>query len=123
MLKTLKILTLSALVGLSGVTLAPMAAQAGDGGGVYLRFGDRDGGSFGLQFGDSGHSRRHWDRDRHWDRATCSQGEAVRKASRMGLRNARVVDTSRRSITVRGRIGGEREFITFGRYGRCPVIG
>ena len=121
-MKTLKILTLSALVGFSGMTLAPMAAQAGDGGGIYLRFGDRDGGRFGLQFGESGHSRRHWDRDRS-DRGTCSQGEAVRKASRMGLRNARVVDTSRRSITVRGRMGGEREFITFGRYGRCPVIG
>jgi hypothetical protein len=124
MLKTLKILTLSAIVGLSGMTLAPMAAQAGGGeGGVYLRFGDRDGGRFGLQFGESGRPHRDWDRDRGWDRATCSPGEAVRKASRMGLRNARVVDTSRRSITVRGRMGGEREFITFGRSGRCPVIG
>jgi hypothetical protein len=119
MLKTLKILTLSALVGLGGMTVAPIVANAGDGGGVYLRFGDRDGGRFGLQFGESGQSRRHWDRGR----GECSQGEAVRKASRMGLRNARVVDTSRRSITVRGRMGGQREFITFGRSGRCPVIG
>lgn len=119
MFKTLKILTLSAVVGLGGMTLAPMTAEAGSGGGVYLRFGDRDrdGGRFGLQFGESGRSHRNW------DRATCSPGEAVRKASRMGLRNARVVDTSRRSITVRGRMGGQREFITFGRMGRCPVIG
>jgi hypothetical protein len=118
MLKTLKIVALSALMGLSGVTLAPIAAQAGDGGGIYLRFGDRDGGRFGLQFGEGG--RPH----RQWDRRTCSPGEALRKASRMGLRNVRIVDTDRRTITVRGRIHGEREFITFSRFGRrCPVIG
>lgn len=119
MFKTLKILTLSALVGLGGMTLAPMAANAGGDGGVILRFGDRDGARFGLQFGESGRRDRHWNRGR----GECSPGEAVRKASRMGLRNARIVDTSRRSITVRGRMYGEREFITFGRYGRCPVLG
>lgn len=117
MLKTLKILTLSAMVGLSGVTLTPMVAQAGDGGGIYLRFGDRDS-RFGVQFGESGRSYRQW------DRRTCSPREAVRKASRMGMRNARVVDVDRRTITVRGRIDGQRDFITFSRFGRrCPVIG
>jgi hypothetical protein len=119
MLKALKIITLSALVGLSGMTLAPMTASAGDGGGVYLRFGDRDGARFGLQFGEGGRPYRDW---RH-GRRECSPGEALNKAERMGLRRVRIVDTDRRSITVAGRAGGHREFVTFGRWGRCPVIG
>ena len=117
MLKTLKILTVSALVGLSGLTLAPMAAQAGNGGGIYLQFGDRHGSGFGLRFGDTG--RPH----RDWRRSECTPGEALDKAERMGLRRVRIVDTDRRSITVAGRAYGQREFITFGRWGHCPVIG
>jgi hypothetical protein len=119
MLKTLKIVTLSALVGLSGMTLAPMTASAGDGGGIYLRFGDRDGARFGLQLGEGGRRHGEWRRDR----SECSPGEALNKAERMGLRRVRIVDTDRRSITVAGRAGGHREFVTFGRWGRCPVIG
>ena len=118
MLKTLKILTVSALVGLGGMTLAPMAAQAGNGSGVILRFGDD--GKFGLRFGDTGRPHRDYDRR---GRGECSPGEALNKAERMGLRRARIVDTDRRSITVAGRARGSREFITFGRSGRCPVIG
>lgn len=119
MLKTLKMLTLSALVGFGGLAVAPVAAEAQ---GLYLQFGDRHhGGKFGLRFGESGRSHRHWDRG--WDRGRCSQGEALNKAARMGFRNPRVVDTSGRSITVRGRVHGEREFVTFSRRGNCRVIG
>lgn len=66
------------------------------------------------------------DRDRRFDRddyRACSPDRAVSKARRMGLRDARVVDVGRRSITVRGRSYGDRVRITFGRSPSCPVIG
>jgi hypothetical protein len=127
MMKALKTLALSAVIGLGAFSFAPATAMAQDG--FYLGFGGgRDGARVGVWVGESGHAQRRWDRrhdrrDFRRDAATCSPGEAVSKARRMGLRNARVVDTSRNSITVRGRDRGGREFVTFGRYGRCPVIG
>ena len=66
------------------------------------------------------------DRDSRFDRddyRACSPDRAVSKARRMGLRDARVVDVGRRSITVRGRSYGDRVRITFGRSPTCPVIG
>ncbi len=118
MIKTLKTLALSAAVGLGAFAFVP-AAQADS---FYLGFGGGHGPRAGVWIGDGGHSYRRW--DRHGPRrAECTPNRAADKASRMGLRNVRVVDTDRRSITVRGRAYGSREFVTFARAPGCPVIG
>ncbi|MER2537076.1 MAG: hypothetical protein ABTQ31_18140 [Rhizobiaceae bacterium] len=106
-----KALVMSAVMGLGGVAAVPALAQDG---GVYLEFGGRDGPRVGVD----GRSRY---RDR-WDERSCSASDAVRKASRMGIRNARVVDTDRRTIEVAGRRHGDRVYVTFGRRGDCPVV-
>jgi hypothetical protein len=57
------------------------------------------------------------------DRPRCSEGRALRKAERMGIRRARVADAGRRTIEVRGRDRyGERIYVTFGRQPSCPVL-
>lgn len=111
-----KALMMSAVIGLGGLTVMPASAQDGR---IYLDLGGRDGPRIGVD------SDRRSDRGRagdRWDRRTCSTGEAVRKASRMGVRGARVVDTGRRTIEVAGRRHGDRVMITFGRQGDCPVL-
>jgi hypothetical protein len=57
------------------------------------------------------------------DRPRCSEGRALRKAERMGIRRARIDAVGRRTIEVRGRDRyGERIYITFGRHPGCPVL-
>jgi hypothetical protein len=57
------------------------------------------------------------------DRPRCSEGRALRKAERMGIRRARIADIGRRTIEVRGRDRyGERIYVTFGRQPSCPVL-
>jgi len=52
----------------------------------------------------------------------CTDYDALIKAKRMGLRQARIARASRQVVTVRGRAFGERATITFARAPRCPVI-
>ena len=53
----------------------------------------------------------------------CTQGRALNKAERMGIRRARIVDVDRRTIEVRGRArDGERVYVTFSRQRGCPVL-
>jgi hypothetical protein len=78
-----------------------------------MEFGGRDGPRVGVDA-----RSRYRDRDER----SCSASDAVRKASRMGIRNARVVDTDRRTIEVAGRRHGDRVYVTFGRRGDCPVV-
>lgn len=57
------------------------------------------------------------------DRPRCSEGRALRKAERMGIRRARIADAGRRTIDVRGRDRyGDRIQVTFGRQPSCPVL-
>ena len=57
------------------------------------------------------------------DRPRCSEGRALRKAERMGIRRARIADVGRRTIDVRGRDRyGERIYVTFGRHPSCPIL-
>ena len=57
------------------------------------------------------------------DRPRCSEGRALRKAERMGIRRARIADVGRRTIDVRGRDRyGERIYVTFGRQPNCPIL-
>ena len=66
-----------------------------------------------------------YDRRREFydERPRCSEGRALRKAERMGIRRARIADIGRRTIEVSGRDRyGDRIYITFGRQPSCPVL-
>ncbi len=64
------------------------------------------------------------DGPRREGRRFCTDDRALDKAQRMGIRRARIVDSDRRSIEIRGRDrDGERVNVTVGRDRSCPVIG
>ena len=61
--------------------------------------------------------------DRRSMRRICTEGRALGKAERMGIRRARIADAGRRTIEVRGRDRyGDRIYVTFGRSPSCPVL-
>ena len=72
------------------------------------------------------HHDRHWGPDRHRrpdrHRGGCAPWMAEAKADRMGLRRTRVVDVSRRTVTVVGfgRRGPDR--VVFANVRGCPLI-
>lgn len=76
------------------------------------------------------HRRGEWrdddrwrDNDRGFDRRGCTPDRALRKAQRMGIHRARIVDVGRRTVDVAGRKFGERIVITFGRRDPgCPIL-
>ena len=113
----LKSAALSVLIGLGAIAAAPSAASAGDGA-LYLGIGDGSA-RFSIQVGQ---------RDRYYHRPArhvrhCTPGQAVHKAQRMGVRNARVVREGRNVIRVRGRAYGHgRVTVVFARAPHCPVI-
>ena len=104
----------------SAATAAPMQASAQD---LQLEIG-RD----GLQINRDCNPRyedcyRSERRGYSEDRPRCSEGRALRKAERMGVRRARIADVGRRTIDVRGRDRfGDRIQVTFGRQPSCPVL-
>lgn len=102
---------IAALVALTsfGATLTG-AAAAGPDYGVYVQYHDRDRGP-----------PRDW-RGPPPRRDRCSSGFAEEKASRMGLRRARVVDVSRRVVVVEGFDRRGRDRIVFANERGCPVI-
>lgn len=137
----LKSAALSGLIALGAVTLAPFQAAADSilqvqdsGARLEFRLGiDDDDRYRDRDHRDRDRDRDRWDRDRdRWDRdrdrdrwayrERCSPERALWKAERMGIRRARIVDVSRRTITVRGRARGDRVRVTFGRAPHCPVI-
>ncbi len=132
MITRFKAAALSALIGLGAIAAIPATAQAQ---GAYLEYDGGNGVGIGMEF--DGYDRadyRHgprWDdrRDDRWDRRDdrrydrrCSPDRAVDKAERYGLRRARVVDVSHRTITVAGRKWGERVHMTFARAPNCPIV-
>lgn len=126
MLKILKTAALAAIVGLGALAAMPASAQAQ--GGTYLGFGSgAQGQSIGFHFSDRGrHDYRGYDRHRprhQGYRNACSPRDAVRKASRMGLRDVRVVGTGMRTIRVEGKRHGYRyQTMTFANARNCPVL-
>jgi hypothetical protein len=68
-------------------------------------------------------NRRYYGDDRRSMRRFCTEGRALGKAERMGIRRARIADAGRRTIEVRGRDRyGERIYVTFGRQPNCPIL-
>jgi len=123
MLNRIRTAALSAVIGLGALAALPAAAQANS-----FYFGITPNGPSAGVVVNQGHSYRHrpphhrdrWQRDR-WNRG-CSAGEAVRKASRMGIHRARVARESPRAITVAGRSHGRFVSVSFARARNCPVI-
>lgn len=109
---------------LAGVsTVVPMQASAQD---LELEIGrdglrierDRD---CNPRYEDCGRGERR--RESYDERPRCSEGRALRKAERMGVRRARIADIGRRTIDVSGRDRyGDRIRVTFGRQPSCPVL-
>ncbi|SFB48162.1 hypothetical protein SAMN03159496_04119 [Rhizobium sp. NFR07] len=107
-------LGLAAIIALTGLSATVNTAAASEPRfGMYVQHNDRDRGW------DRHHGRRH---DRHHGRPGCSPWRAEDKASRMGLRRARVVDVSRRAVVVAGRGWHGRDRIVFANERGCPVI-
>lgn len=105
----------------SAATATPMQASAQD---VELQIG-RDGlrieRDCNPRYEDCYRSERR--REAYDDRPRCSEGRALRKAERMGIRRARIADIGRRTIDVSGRDRyGDRIRVTFGRQPSCPVL-
>lgn len=121
MFRKIRNAALSAIVVLGALAAAPVAAQASSGN-LYLGFGSSQHGvGIGFQFGNS--SRQHYRPGRHHRTGTCSPREAVHKASRMGLRHARVVHVGYRAVAVEGRGRGNRlHQVVFANTRHCPVI-
>lgn len=101
---------LAALMAFGGIAATASTASADPGVryGIYVQDGYRHGG-------------HGWGRpDRGRDR--CSSWLAEEKASRMGLRRARVVDVSPRRVVVAGFDRRGRDRIVFANVRGCPVI-
>ncbi len=103
---------LAALIALGGVSATATSASAdGFRHGMYVQDGYRHG----------GHGGPGWGRpDRGRDR--CSPWLAEEKASRMGIRRARVVDVSPRRVVVAGFDRYGRDRVVFANVRGCPVI-
>ncbi|NTJ42889.1 hypothetical protein G6L28_09820 [Agrobacterium larrymoorei] len=104
-------LGLAALMALGGISATASTASAQDVRyGIYVQDGYRHGG-------------HGWGRpDRGRDRDRCSTWRAEEKASRMGLRRARVIDVSPRRVVVAGFDRHGRDRIVFANVRGCPVI-
>lgn len=76
----------------------------------------------GPEFGIQVQQVQFRDRDRRWRPPGCSLAMAERRASRMGLRRARVVDVSRRTVTVAGFGRRGRDRVVFANVRGCPLI-
>ena len=102
---------IAALIAFTGVSAtAPTAAAAGPEFTVQVQYRDHD-------------RNRHWGGDRRDRRPHgCAPWLAEAKADRMGLRRTRVVDVSRRTVTVVGfgRRGPDR--VVFANVRGCPLI-
>lgn len=62
-------------------------------------------------------------RDNYRAAQRCTEGRALSKAERMGIRRARIEDSGRGTIEVGGRNRhGDRIYVTFGRQPNCPVL-
>lgn len=113
---------MAALIGLGSISFAPVPVHAQD---LELEIG-REGPRIRLR--DECDPGREYcgepnRRERREERRSCTEGRALDKADRMGIRRARIVSAGRRVIEVGGRDEyGDRVVISFGRAPNCPVL-
>jgi len=114
---------IAALVALAGFSATAPAASASEFR-IFVQQGWDDRGDHrGDWRGDRGRDRHdRWDAPRRDRGGRCAPWLAEEKASRMGLRRARVVDVDRRTVTVVGRDRHGRDRIVFANDRGCPLI-
>lgn len=79
--------------------------------------------SDGLRVEVQYRDHHRWDGPRHHrERDRCAPWQAERKASRMGLRRAHVVDVNRRVVVVSGFNRHGRDRMVFANVRGCPLI-
>jgi len=121
-----KILINSALAVATAFTGVPLTAGLASAQ-VELRI-DRDGPELRLRDDCDPRYDDDCDDDRYYEARRvergCTPDRALRKAERMGIRRARIIDVGRRTIDVSGRDRrGNRVVVEFGRRDRsCPVF-
>lgn len=102
---------LAALIALTGISAsAPIAAAAGP---EFVQYRERNW---------RPHHPPRYERPRHMRPVGCSPRLAERRAEAMGLRRTRVVDISRRSVTVVGVDRRGRDRVVFANVRGCPLI-
>lgn len=123
MIKMIRNAALSAVVAVGALAAIPGAAQAAS---TSIQFGIGAGtGAVTVQYGSPRHhSRQRHHAPRHYRAGQCRANEAVRKANRMGIRNARVVGANARVVQVQGRDARSHRpaRIIFANSHNCPVI-
>lgn len=126
MSKTIRTIFLTLAVSFSGIAATSASSQAGTLN-IDLTIGG-PGFYFSSGRGHSRDRRRHGYRDYRYDdgygyrRRICAPRRAIRKARRMGVRDARIVRINNRVIVVRGYKYGGRAKVKFGRSRNCPVL-
>lgn len=115
---TLKAVALAALVTVGGGAAMTMPAAATSI--SYELYVDGPNGGFRVGKNRWAHEREF---RRHPYRNVCAPRRAVRKASHMGVRGARVVRFDPRRVVVGGRAYGAPIRVIFANQRSCPVIG
>lgn len=107
---------LLALIAVAGMSFSATTASADPNVrfGIYVNDGHR-----GNGWGAPPPRRHHAQNNR---RAKCNAGMAEQKASRLGLRRARVVEVTPRRVVVAGMSRHGRDRMVFANERGCPVI-
>jgi hypothetical protein len=114
MLKFIKASAVCAVLGMAALAGAPAQADA-----LYVGTGGHNG--LHVLIRDN-HGPR-WNNSRHYRPVRfCSTDRALDKASRMGVRRARVAYQNRSVIGIKGHDRRGRITLTFGRSASCPLI-
>lgn len=94
-------------------------SDAASGGPIVLaQYHDRGGPRY--ERGDRRHDRH--DRGSRYERSSCAAGQALRKASRLGLRRPEIVRDNRRAVVVDGWKRGRLVSVRFAQERGCPVL-
>ena len=116
---------LAAMMGLGGVSIAPVAAMAD---GIYFGF---DTGPGYRRPPPPPPPRGFYEGDRDFYRRPppppppgygCSEREAIRRAWRMGLEDAEVVRVTPRRVIVEGEVGNRIRQMQFANVPGCPPL-
>lgn len=74
-----------------------------------------------MQFRDQDRNRRYYDEE--YERPGCSERQALRRASRLGLRDPEIQAVTRRQIVVDGERRGRFVTVAFANRPGCPRLG
>lgn len=118
MFRIIRTAALSAIIGLGALAAMPASAEASS---LSIGIGSSSAG-VSFHFGSRAPAHRHV-APRYRHAPACTNSQALSKASRMGLRGARIVHSSRNQVQVRGwsRHRGQSS-IMFARAPHCPIV-